>query len=634
MGEVPGESPRQYSRRRLLLTGAAAAAGGAAAVAVGGGAVLANGGTTASEPANPATPGPAQGVGTDAVGSATVPFHGPHQAGIGTPAQAFATFCAFDLREGVDADRLAKLLKILTDDLTRITAGRPALGDTAPELASSPARLTVTIGFGPALFDKVGRATPDRPGSPTCRRSRRSTGSKSVIAAADLLLQIGADDPITVAHAQRMLLKDTRAFATIRWVQRGFLRARGSGAEGSTPRNVMGQVDGTVNPTDRRRDGLRRVASRARVVRRRHHDGAPPHPDGHERWDELDRSAMETTIGRRLSNGAPLTGVDEHDEPDLTATDATGLLAIADFAHLRLARGDGPAPQILRRPYNYDESPGADGDSDVGQIFCSYQASIEKQFIPMQQRLAAGDLLNQWITPIGSAVFAIPPGLPTRRVHRRGAPVMIRSSQRSSGSFAGGGPARRSVIVVVLMVLLAAIFAAAAPAASAHNLLVSSSPAADSVLPEAPGSIELVFDQDIKDFQPKIAITITGHDPIEITPAIDGPTVTADLSTAELPAWRAGDSPVSWRVGYRVVSADGHPVTGLLNFSVGSGPAPTIDAGDQSPTAAAAAASDAATTDNGSVRWWIIGGGLLLIGAVIALTWAVRQRRRAGLGTP
>ena len=413
MGELPAESPRRYSRRRLLLTGAAAAAGGAAAVAVGGGAVLANAGTTASEPANPAAPGPAENgaaIATDAVGSATVPFHGPHQAGIGTPAQAFATFSAFDLREGVDADGLAKLLKILTDDLERITAGRPALGDTAPELASSPARLTVTIGFGPALFDKVGRATArpagfaDLPAFPEIDRlEKRYNGG-------DLLVQIGADDPITVAHAQRMLLKDTRAFATIRWVQRGFLRARGSGAEGSTPRNVMGQVDGTVNPrTDPEMDsvvwhpGPGWFAGGTMMVLRRIRMDM-------NRWDELDRSAMETTVGRRLSNGAPLTGVDEHDEPDLTATDATGLLAIADFAHLRLARGDGPAPQILRRPYNYDESPGADGDSDLGQIFCSYQASIEKQFIPMQHRLAAGDLLNQWITPIGSAVFAIPPG--------------------------------------------------------------------------------------------------------------------------------------------------------------------------------------------------------------------------------
>ena len=64
----------------------------------------------------------------------------------------------------------------------------------------------------------------------------------------------------------------------------------------------------------------------------------------------------------------------------------------------------------MRRPYNYDESPGPDGDSDLGQLFCSFQADIAAQFVPMQQRLAVGDLMNQWITPIGSAVFAIPPG--------------------------------------------------------------------------------------------------------------------------------------------------------------------------------------------------------------------------------
>lgn len=211
---------------------------------------------------------------------------------------------------------------------------------------------------------------------------------------------------------------------------------------------------------------------------------------------------------------------------------------------------------------------------------------------------------------------------------------MTRSPHRFSGSFAGEGSVRRSAIVVLLMALLAAIFAAAAPAASAHNSLISSSPAADSVLPEPPGSIELVFDQDIKDFQPKIAISITGHDPIEITPAVDGPTVTADLATVDLPAWKAGDSPVSWRIGYRVISADGHPVTGLLNFSVGSGPAPTIDTGGQSATSAAASSDALATTEDGAVRWWIIGGGLLLGVAVIALAWAIRERRRAGLRTP
>ena len=113
------------------------------------------------------------------VGEDTVPFHGPHQAGIGTAAQAHAVFCAFDLRDGVDAAELGKLLRILTDDAVRVTAGRPALGDTAPELAATPARLTVTVGFGPALFDKIGR-TADRPaGSPICRRSGRSIGSRT-----------------------------------------------------------------------------------------------------------------------------------------------------------------------------------------------------------------------------------------------------------------------------------------------------------------------------------------------------------------------------------------------------------------------------------------------------------------------
>ncbi|MBQ1015388.1 Dyp-type peroxidase, partial [Micromonospora sp. M51] len=39
-------------------------------------------------------------------------------------------------------------------------------------------------------------------------------------------------------------------------------------------------------------------------------------------------------------------------------------------------------------------------------------ADITRQFLPIQRRLADRDLLNEWTTPIGSAVFAIPPGCP------------------------------------------------------------------------------------------------------------------------------------------------------------------------------------------------------------------------------
>lgn len=396
-----------YSRRRLLATSAVAALSGAAAVAVGGGIAVAR---TRDDPSGtPATPtGTGSVGGTEATAAgATVAFDGSHQAGVQTPAQAFAAFCAFDLRPEVDAAALRRLLRLLSDDVARMTTGTAALADTAPELAAAPARLTITVGFGPALFDKAGLAAAkpagfaDLPAFPEIDRLDPAYG------AADLLLQICADDALVVAHAQRMLFKDTRAFATARWTQRGFLPLH---PDGATPRNLMGQVDGTVNPTadadvdrlvwysgdDWFAGGTFLVLRRIRMEL--------------DTWDELDPSAMEATVGRRLPNGAPLTGSAEHDEPDLAALDATGLPAIADFAHLRVARGDGPALQILRRPYNYDDSPGADGGSDLGLLFCAYQADITTQFVPMQRRLAAGDLLNQWTTPIGSAVFAVPPG--------------------------------------------------------------------------------------------------------------------------------------------------------------------------------------------------------------------------------
>ena len=66
--------------------------------------------------------------------------------------------------------------------------------------------------------------------------------------------------------------------------------------------------------------------------------------------------------------------------------------------------------KILRRPRNYDGVPNAAGHPDGGLVFASYHADIERQYVPIQRRLADKDLLNEWITPIGSAVFTIPPG--------------------------------------------------------------------------------------------------------------------------------------------------------------------------------------------------------------------------------
>lgn len=127
-------------------------------------------------------------------------------------------------------------------------------------------------------------------------------------------------------------------------------------------------------------------------------------------WDELDTSGKELAVGRRIATGAPLSGQLESDEPDLTAVDGNGLPLIPAFSHVAQARARTPQERFLRRSYSYDDGHADDEDTGTGLLFASYQADIGRQFLPVQQRLAASDAMNAWTVPIGSAVFALPPG--------------------------------------------------------------------------------------------------------------------------------------------------------------------------------------------------------------------------------
>lgn len=83
---------------------------------------------------------------------------------------------------------------------------------------------------------------------------------------------------------------------------------------------------------------------------------------------------------------------------------------IPEFSHLRRARSADPNERILRRGYNYNDAPTGGSISNAGLLFASFQADVDRQFVPIQRRLDELDLLGEWTTPIGSAVFAIPPG--------------------------------------------------------------------------------------------------------------------------------------------------------------------------------------------------------------------------------
>lgn len=380
----------RLSRRQLFTRGAV----GAGALAVGAAAGFAGG---------RGLPAAAETFGED-----TLDFFGPHQRGIHVPPQAHVVLLGFALREDVRAEGLRDMMRLLTDDAARLTAGRAPLADIEAELTDTPARLTVTFGFGAEFVRRAGGLVPEwlRP-LPAFEIDRLQEGYSG----GDFLIDLAADDPITLAHAQRILLRDTRAFATPAWTQRGFRRARGTEGADRTMRNLFGQVDGTINPQFDSADfselvwiddGTWMSGGTAMVLRRIAMEM--------DSWDRVDRIGRENAIGRRLADGGPVTGGGEFDAPDYDARDELGFHVIDTAAHIRRAKPEQPYERFYRRGYNYDESVTAAGSSDTGLLFMTYQADIERQFIPVQERLAQGDLMNIWTTPIGSAVFAIPPG--------------------------------------------------------------------------------------------------------------------------------------------------------------------------------------------------------------------------------
>jgi dye decolorizing peroxidase len=370
------------SRRGFLTAGAVAASAAA-------GAVTAN----ALQPE----------AGPTEIGSAKVSPHSKHQAGIALELQAHARFIAFDVPAKTQKSDLAKWAELITDDINRLTNGEPVLADPAGQFAGHPARLTITVGFGPNLLKHLEIETPtgfiELPSFKVDRLTPEFSDG-------DILIHVAADDPLTLFHASRTLIRDTESFADLRWVQEGFSNAIGVNKPGTTQRNLMGQVDGTDNPIPGSevfnsqvwiQEGPEWAIGGTQLVLRRIKMNL-------DTWDRLSTNQKEGVIGRKLSNGAPLTGENERDLPNLDAVDENGIKIIPPYAHIRKAAGK-PEQQFFRRPFNY-EVPGV----EAGLLWTAYCANIEKQYVPIQQTLDEGDLLNLWTTPVGSSVWIIPRG--------------------------------------------------------------------------------------------------------------------------------------------------------------------------------------------------------------------------------
>jgi deferrochelatase/peroxidase EfeB len=364
-----------------------------------------------------------------------VEFEGKHQAGIVTPAQDRMYFVALDMTSERRED-LISLLKEWTAAARKLVRGNEVgdLGavagspfappeDTGEALGLAPSRLTLTVGFGPTLFEKDGKARfgldGQKPDLLTELPSFSGDELDPAVCGGDLAIQACANDPQVAVHAVRNLVRIAFGRASVRYSQMGFGRTSSTSAAQVTPRNLLGFKDGTANikvedtkdvdsfvwaqPGDGPRwlDGGSYMVTRKIDMRI-------------EIWDREPLEGQESIIGRAKGSGGPLSGGDEFAELDFTAKGKDGEPAIAEKSHVRLAHPDfNHGAKLLRRGYNFVDGSNGLGQLSAGLFFIAYQRNPEKQFVQVQRSLAGSqnDTLNEYIVHVGSGLFACPPGV-------------------------------------------------------------------------------------------------------------------------------------------------------------------------------------------------------------------------------
>jgi deferrochelatase/peroxidase EfeB len=353
-----------------------------------------------------------------------VPFDGPHQAGILTPAQAQASFIALD----AIAPNRAMLIDALQNLSTRArqltqgaTVGAEEIDDPPPDSGilgplDAPDQLTVTIAFGASLFDgryglaarRPKRLVPMPNFAHDDLDPRRTNG--------DVLLQVCAGQRDTVTHTVRELMRATVGHLTPLWRIDGFQSARRGPTPRNNPRNLFAFRDGTANPP------VDDASLMDRLIWITPGLGEPSWALGGsyqvvrtirmhvEFWDRVGMFEQQNMIGRYRVSGAPLGGTEEFQDPRYDL-DPEGK-RIPLIAHIRLANPRTPATEdqrILRRGYNYDRGIDEAGDLDQGLVFVAFNQDIERQFATIQRRLEEEEM-SDYITPVGGGYFFAPPG--------------------------------------------------------------------------------------------------------------------------------------------------------------------------------------------------------------------------------
>ena len=180
-------------------------------------------------------------------------------------------------------------------------------------------------------------------------------------------------------------------------------------------------------------------------------------------------------------------------------------------------------------------------------------------------------------------------------------------------------------IVVVLVAL--ACWASGGASAGAHTALTASDPANGATERTAPTVVTLTFTEDINPTFANVVIRSSdGRNWASGPPRVAGPELRVSVS----PDMPDGGE---YTVGYRVVSEDGHPVSGSITFTVAGVPGAAAPASPSPSTGAAPTTTAAPSASSGplgsdtkaSVITAAIAG--LVLGGAIAF-WQSRRHRR------
>jgi methionine-rich copper-binding protein CopC len=196
-------------------------------------------------------------------------------------------------------------------------------------------------------------------------------------------------------------------------------------------------------------------------------------------------------------------------------------------------------------------------------------------------------------------------------------------------------PFRRVIAAAAAALLLSLGGLMVAAPASAHDELVSTDPAADAVLDALPPQLTLTFSGELATDPGATELQVTdaaGTSLADGDPLVEGTVVTQPLSGAA-----SGVVTVLWKV----VSSDGHPISGEFAFSVPTAPTPT-----PTPTATATASPSETPVENAtpapvetavpvdsgaaSLPWLLLAViGVALLGGVTYLLVSRARRQKA-----